>query len=133
VRMSLGGHPRPLLRRVDATVEEVGQPGTLLGMVEPTLHDTIIDVEPGDTLVLYTDGLTDAPGSQAVPIDEVIELLRADGAMPVEPLADSIRVLKRRRRPQGSADDTVVMVVRFGVSVVDSDPSGGRLRADIAG
>ncbi|MGD9998864.1 MAG: PP2C family protein-serine/threonine phosphatase [Ilumatobacteraceae bacterium] len=114
VEMSLGGHPRPFLRRADSTVSEVGQPGTLLGMVEPTLHDTVVEVAPGDTLVLYTDGLTDAPGSQAVPVEELVDLLRADGAMAVEPLADSIRVLKRRRRPQGSADDTVVMVLRFG-------------------
>jgi serine phosphatase RsbU (regulator of sigma subunit) len=132
VQLSLGGHPQPLLRRADATVEEVGRPGTLLGMVEPTLHDTVVEVAAGDTLVLYTDGLTDAPGSQAVPIEELIELLRVDGAMPVEPLADSIRVLKRRRRPLGSADDTVVMVVRFGALVPAGAADTARERVDVS-
>jgi serine phosphatase RsbU (regulator of sigma subunit) len=133
VQMSLGGHPRPLLRRADSTVDEVGQPGTLLGMVEPTLHDTVVDIGAGDTLLLYTDGLTDAPGSQAVPIEEVIDLLRADGAMPIEPLADSIRVLKRRRRPQGSADDTVVMLLRFGSPVRSAAADSTRQPADVTG
>jgi serine phosphatase RsbU (regulator of sigma subunit) len=114
ITMSLGGHPPPLVRRADGTVAELGEIGTLLGMVEPTLHDAVVEAGPGDTLVLYTDGLTDAAGDQAVPIGEVVDLLRTEGGQPIEPLADSIRVLKRRRRPLGSADDTVVLVVRFG-------------------
>jgi serine phosphatase RsbU (regulator of sigma subunit) len=112
--MALGGHPQALMRRADGSVEEVGELGTLLGIVEPQLFDVVVDVAPGDTMVLYTDGLTDAPGDQAVPIGEVVSLLQTDGAQPVEQLADSIRVLKRRRRPHGSSDDTVVLVLRFG-------------------
>ena len=35
--------------------------GTLLGVIEdPRIADTTIDLEPGDTLLLYTDGLTEA-------------------------------------------------------------------------
>jgi serine phosphatase RsbU (regulator of sigma subunit) len=116
VTMSLGGHPPALLRRADRSVTEVGQLGTLLGIVEPELADVVVDIAPGDTLVLYTDGLTDAPGEQAVPISEVVYLLEHNGRQPAEQLADSIRVLKRSRRPHGSADDTVVIVLNFGAS-----------------
>lgn len=112
--LALGGHPPPLLRRTDGHVEEVGVPGTLLGLIEPRLVDVTVQVEPGDTLVLYTDGLTDAPQDQAVPLDELIELLETQGGEPVSLLADSIRPLKRRRRPRGSFDDTAILVVRFG-------------------
>jgi serine phosphatase RsbU (regulator of sigma subunit) len=104
-----------VLRRADGAVREIGVPGSLLGIFDPVLVDTTVPVQPGDTVVLYTDGLTDAPANQAVPIEELVELLGAEGDEPVEVLADSIRPLKRRRRPQGSADDTAIVVLRIGV------------------
>jgi serine phosphatase RsbU (regulator of sigma subunit) len=112
--IALGGHPSPLLRHVDGRVDEIGVPGSLLGLFTPTVVDSTIEVEPGDTIVLYTDGLTDAPHDQGVPLAELIDLLAAEGHEPVALLADSIRPLKRRRRPHGSADDTAIVVLRFG-------------------
>jgi PAS domain-containing protein len=61
VTVSVGGHPLPLLRRADGRVEPLGAPGTLLGLIpDPALQDRSTDLRPGDTLVLYTDGLTEA-------------------------------------------------------------------------
>jgi hypothetical protein len=61
VTVSCGGHPLPLIRRADGSVEEVGAPGTLLGLVrDPHVEDRTASLHPGDTLVLYTDGLTEA-------------------------------------------------------------------------
>jgi serine phosphatase RsbU (regulator of sigma subunit) len=110
--VALGGHPAPLLGR-RGSVREIGRSGTILGMVPPTIVDTTVEVEPGDTVVLYTDGLTDAPDDQAVPLHEVEDLMRDDVARDVEQLADAIRKCKRRRRPSGSSDDTAVLVFRF--------------------
>jgi serine phosphatase RsbU (regulator of sigma subunit) len=112
--VSLGGHPPPLLRRANGEVTEIGRPGSLLGMFDPVLFESTVDVEPGDTLVFYTDGLTDAPPDQAVPIEELIGLVAAEGDEPVAMLADSIRPLKQRRRPRGSSDDTALVVIRIG-------------------
>ncbi|MEY2401598.1 MAG: hypothetical protein QOJ08_1709 [Ilumatobacteraceae bacterium] len=114
VELSLGGHPQPLLRHADGSVEGVGKLGMLLGMLEPTLSTTVVDVKPGDTLVLYTDGLTDAPADKAVSVVELAALLEDDGDQPIEALADAIRVLKRSRRPHGSDDDTALLILRFG-------------------
>jgi len=113
VEMSLGGHPQPMLRRANGTVEAVGDLGMLLGILEPNLVNTVVELKPGDTLVFYTDGLTDAPAQQAVSVDELATLLQLDGQQSIEGLADSIRALKRGRRPLGSGDDTAILILRY--------------------
>jgi serine phosphatase RsbU (regulator of sigma subunit) len=61
VTLSVGGHPLPLVLRADGVVEQLGRPGTLLGVLpDPDLADHTADLAPGDALILYTDGLTDA-------------------------------------------------------------------------
>jgi integral membrane sensor domain MASE1 len=61
VTLSVGGHPLPLVLRANGGVEQVGRPGTLLGVLpDPELADHTADLAPGDALILYTDGLTDA-------------------------------------------------------------------------
>jgi serine phosphatase RsbU (regulator of sigma subunit) len=120
IDLSLGGHPQPLLRHPDGRVEAVGRRGTLLGMIEPSLSTSTVEFQPGDMLVLYTDGLTDAPADQAVSVEELIGLLEVDGDQPIEQLADSIRAMKRHRRPLGSGDDTALLILRF-----DQLPSAG--------
>ena len=124
VVVSLGGHPRPLHIR-DGGTEPVGRFGTILGMIEPSLSEDVIPIADGDTLVMFTDGLTDAPGDQAVPVAELEELFRCAGD-DVEVLADDIRMLKRRRRPSGSADDTALLVVRFGTSPIPQTSGAAR-------
>ena len=67
VTAACGGHPPALLRRADGRVEEVGELGTLLGLVpDPTLGDARAELEPGDTLLLYTDGITEARAPERV-------------------------------------------------------------------
>jgi serine phosphatase RsbU (regulator of sigma subunit) len=66
VCMAAGGHPLPLVLRAGGEVETVGSPGTLLGIVDvPDLAEESVDLAPGDTLVLYTDGVTEADRSSA--------------------------------------------------------------------
>ncbi len=58
--VAAGGHPLPLLMRADGRIETAGRPGTLLGILpDPEIHSTEIFLAPGDTLVLYTDGVTE--------------------------------------------------------------------------
>ena len=60
VTISCAGHPLPQLVRSDGTITSVGRHGTLLGVTDDVrLADTHSRLEPGDTLVLYTDGLLD--------------------------------------------------------------------------
>jgi serine phosphatase RsbU (regulator of sigma subunit)/PAS domain-containing protein len=76
VRFSSGGHPLPLLLRAGGDTCEVGTPGTLLGIVsDPDLTDAEISLRPGDAVVLYTDGVTDADAPAHV--HEPLDLARA--------------------------------------------------------
>ncbi|WP_185844422.1 PP2C family protein-serine/threonine phosphatase [Nonomuraea sp. WAC 01424] len=61
--VSLGGHAPALIRRADATVEEAGRAGLLLGIfADAGLHAEQVELAPGDALLLYTDGVTEAHG-----------------------------------------------------------------------
>lgn len=56
-----GGHPLPMHRRADGLIDLLGRPGSLLGVLEePILHDVPVALQPGDTLLLYTDGVPEA-------------------------------------------------------------------------
>lgn len=60
------GHNPPLLRRVDGSVETIDSAGTIpLGIDDslPFESDACV-MHPGDTLVLYTDGITEATGNR---------------------------------------------------------------------
>jgi serine phosphatase RsbU (regulator of sigma subunit) len=77
VTVACGGHPPPILRRASGEVTELGMPGTLLGLFEePDLVDRSAELEPGDELLLYTDGLTEAGAPEHVwAPDDLAELM----------------------------------------------------------
>jgi len=57
------GHTPILIRRADGRVDEVGQDivGLPLGVMEDTEYqETEVQLDPGDVLILYSDGVTDA-------------------------------------------------------------------------
>ena len=61
VTVSSAGHPAPLVRRADATVVALAAAGTIVGALpEATFQDTHQILGPGDCLLLYTDGVTEA-------------------------------------------------------------------------
>ena len=61
VTLASGGHPPPLVRRADGTVEKVEAPGTIVGTLpEASFTETVVELAAGDGLLLYTDGIVEA-------------------------------------------------------------------------
>ncbi|MEU3062865.1 SpoIIE family protein phosphatase [Streptomyces subrutilus] len=62
VHLASGGHPSALLQRADGSAEYLPTPGGMLIGVLPHVQFTPAHTQlfPGDTLLLYTDGLTEA-------------------------------------------------------------------------
>jgi PAS domain S-box-containing protein len=82
--LALGGHPPPLLRRRDRTVQPVGTPGTALGLVPAVeIHEVHLDLAAGDVLLAYTDGVTEARrDSEQFGDERLAAVLAAVGAPP---------------------------------------------------
>jgi serine phosphatase RsbU (regulator of sigma subunit) len=63
ITLAAAGHPPPYVRRHDGRVEDTVRPGALLGALPgPPPSELTVTLEPGDVLVLYTDGVTEARG-----------------------------------------------------------------------
>ena len=61
------GHPCPLIRRHDGRIEELGKDKSGLPLAiqeDGTYEFTETALEPGDLVILYTDGVTDALNPQ---------------------------------------------------------------------
>ncbi|MFF1461799.1 PP2C family protein-serine/threonine phosphatase [Streptomyces sp. NPDC058330] len=60
-RLCTAGHPPALIRRADGRIQQVGRQGSFLGVLpEARLTDVRFRLAPGDALLLYTDGATEA-------------------------------------------------------------------------
>ena len=103
-----GGHPPPVVLRASGATEVVQCSGTLLGVdPEATSVDCELSLAPGDTLVLYTDGVTEA---------------RRDRPLTAEALAAELAV---------AAPDGAAVLAREIVRLAES-AAAGPLRDDLA-
>jgi serine phosphatase RsbU (regulator of sigma subunit) len=111
--LCLGGHPHPLIRRLDGRVEPAGVAGTLLGVTEPvSLTDSVIHLEPGEALVCFTDGLTDRrTGTTVFGEDGVADAVRGGQGLSARDLATHIEGLAVDFTDQEPTDDMAVLAL----------------------
>jgi PAS domain S-box-containing protein len=65
--LAVGGHPAPLVLRANGTVERIAARGALIGVMPDMQYVPVrVRVGVGDTLLFYTDGLTDARAPASV-------------------------------------------------------------------
>jgi len=109
-----GGHPLPAVVRGDRTVEFAGRPGTLLGVFpEVELFDAVVDLRPGDTFVLYTDGVTDEQREgEEFGLDRLVDVLRRTAGRDPDEVAGAIEEAVSSFRPQPPGDDIALVVAK---------------------
>ena len=127
------GQTPPLLRRHNGTIERLTTGGIALGMFGGSRYDSdVAHLEPGDALVMYSDGITEAEDPTGEPFDEAgLERTLAlyPGTFP-EATAASVGqaifdAVERHRRDSRLADDLSVLVLsRVRNSVVRARPAG---------
>ena len=114
VTLSVAGHPLPLVVRSGGTVEQLGGSGTLLGAVpNPVLTDYRAQLEPGDAVLLYTDGLTDAYApDRIVTQEELVAALERCAGRQAEGIASAVQDVVLNGGDRGPRDDITVLVLR---------------------
>ncbi|MFF4099178.1 SpoIIE family protein phosphatase [Streptomyces sp. NPDC001903] len=126
------GHIDPLLRTRDGDCRrlpvEGGMPLSLsTEFGRPEYPVTTVELDPGETLVLCTDGLVEHPGAD---LDDGIELLGAlirSGPADLARLADRLCGVIDER---GGDDDMALLLLRR--QVQDAPQGGGRLQQHVA-
>jgi PAS domain S-box-containing protein len=112
--MASGGHVFPLLLRRGEPLREIEVPGTLLGFVEDLRLESVpFDLQAGDTLVFYTDGVTDARGDgERFGEERLHATLEAARGGSAEAIAEAVDEAVRRHQPDRPKDDRAVVVLQ---------------------
>jgi serine phosphatase RsbU (regulator of sigma subunit) len=116
LRVSSAGHPLALVRRADGHVQTFGRPGTLLGVLPvPELHDSRTLLRDGDSLILFTDGVTEARGNCGRDFygdDRLRHLVAGLAEMPAARMADELQQAVQAFSGGVISDDTVALVLK---------------------
>ncbi len=108
----LGGHLPPMLRRSDGTVEELSSPrGTILGASGTSTYSAgRANLAPGDTLVLYTDGLIERRSGT---LDDSLRRLKdVLGQVDLSPPELAEHVLEQSLAQDSTVDDICLLIAK---------------------
>jgi serine phosphatase RsbU (regulator of sigma subunit) len=125
VRFVLGGHPHPMLVRADtAAVRAVGRAGTAVGLIPDTsLHETAVSLGPGDALLFYTDGVTEARrGGEFFGEDGLVRVLQDAAGQPAAGLTERVLAAVLDFQDQHAADDIALLVIQAPPVVAELRP-----------
>ena len=113
---SNAGHNAPLVIGADGAVTRLEAGGLILGIFEDAAYETgEVTLAPGDRLVLFTDGVTEAMDERDEQWGEerLVELVRSgadlDGAALVARIVEAVRRFEGGR---GASDDVTLIVAR---------------------
>ena len=111
------GHPSPILIRRGAAEEAFTEGSYPVGLVPEAEYTAVcLKLEPGDTLVLFSDGVTEAmdPDEQMFGIARLKELLTGQLECPLEQLQKCVlEAVENFARGAHQADDLTLLIVRY--------------------
>ena len=87
------GHPPPILLRADGSVERLSATATVLGVFSQwTSEEKLVDLKTGDTLVIFSDGITEAGIESDTEFGEdgLLSVMRSNRAVTAETLVNHI-------------------------------------------
>ena len=110
------GQNPPLLRRRDGCVERLAGTGIALGMFDASTYDAVTtSVDPGDMLVMYSDGITEAEDPSGRPFEEsgLERVLAGHRALPPSALAATVlREVEAHARDSRFTDDLTILILK---------------------
>jgi serine phosphatase RsbU (regulator of sigma subunit) len=117
LRYTNAGHNPPLLLRNDDTVDSLSTAGMALGLIEAApLHEDETVMQPGELLVCYTDGVTEAidEGEHEYGAERLTEVVRSNRHVSAEEIVDAIitDLLEHTGRRPAFDDVTLVVIKR---------------------
>ncbi|MEU4804454.1 PP2C family protein-serine/threonine phosphatase [Actinosynnema sp. NPDC023587] len=117
VSLSAGGHPAPLVLRSGGRVDEVAVHGGIVGVLsEVRFQQTTVALGPGETLLLYSDGVTEARAQddrQELFGDARLRATLAECAgLPAEAVAEHVRRTVFSWLGTAEHDDLTLLVVQ---------------------
>jgi phosphoserine phosphatase RsbU/P len=111
------GHVPPLVRRKSGGLEGLGSANFPVGMFPGAEYESArVKLEPGDYLVIYTDGVSEATNVQNEMFEEarLREAMEAFGGETVEDLAQTIREgVKAFTQGAAQSDDITVLAIQY--------------------
>ncbi|MEA2685922.1 MAG: hypothetical protein QOE93_1117, partial [Actinomycetota bacterium] len=114
ITLSCAGHPLPMLVDAEGVVWTLGRPGTAVGLFDtPTVFDDTHRLMPGETLVLYTDGVIEARAPDGSFADGLLEsVLRESHGQPADAIAAAVESAMLDFQGGHPRDDMAVLVLR---------------------
>jgi sigma-B regulation protein RsbU (phosphoserine phosphatase) len=114
VRLAVGGHPLPLLLDASGTVTPVGRAGTLLGAFPGAVgHDDELLLRPGELMLFYTDGVTEARTPHGMfGLDRLAALLAGCVGASAQEVAERVQSAVSAATDTQVADDLAVLALR---------------------
>lgn len=112
--LAMGGHPLPI-RITSAGAEQVGEFGPMLGAFEGVAwRDTMVPLPPGSILVMYTDGVTDAVGTDGERYGQfrLRDTLDACRDFTASKVVRRLNDALANFQVGGHADDTAILAIR---------------------
>ncbi|MFE3601236.1 SpoIIE family protein phosphatase [Streptomyces sp. NPDC059142] len=113
--LASAGHPLPLVLRPDGTVRTAAEPQVLLGVVEKVAYESsTFDLEPGDTLLCVTDGVTERRSGRRM-LDDGDGLARAlagCAGLTAQGVAERIRRAVHEFAEAPPGDDLALLVLQ---------------------